>query len=43
MDVLRAEKHNYDVLVKGRKGSQASVDVGITQPIPCPAARPEAG
>jgi len=43
MDVLRAEKHNYDVLVKGRKGSQASADVGITQPIPCPEARPEAG
>ena len=43
MDVLKAEKHNYDVLVKGRKGRYKRVDVGIEQPIPCAEARPEAG
>jgi hypothetical protein len=42
-EVLQAEKHNYDVLVKGRKGRYKRVDVGIEQPIPCAEARPEAG
>ena len=41
-EVLQAEKHNYDVLVKDRKGKYRRVDVGIEQPIPCPEARPEA-
>ena len=42
-EVLQGEKHNYDVLVKGRKGRYKRVDVGIEQPIPCAEARPEAG
>lgn len=43
MEVLQAEKRNYEVLVKGRPGRYERVDVGIEQPIPHPDARPEAG
>jgi hypothetical protein len=43
MEVLQAEKRNYEVLVKGKPGRYNRVDVGIEQPIPDPDARPEAG
>jgi len=43
MEVLQAEKRNYEVLVKGKPGRYKRVDVGIEQPIPDPDARPEAG